>query len=88
MIYLIVYTDHVMSRVLIFNPYCTYHVVSVLMAAKERRTVRIKTSSKGNRWRKGQSGLSNPQTAKHRNAAKGKFGTHLAQVTNNGAKTQ
>lgn len=44
------------------------------------RQPRLK-SSKGKRWRKGQSGLSNPQTSKHRDKAKGKFGTHLAQVS-------
>jgi ribosomal RNA-processing protein 12 len=44
---------------------------------KEGRT-RAK-GGKGNRWRKGQSGLSNPNTSCHRDAARGKFGSHLAQ---------
>ena len=35
---------------------------------------------KGKRWKKGQSSSSNPLTKKHRLAAKGKFGNHLAQV--------
>lgn len=41
--------------------------------------VRMK-SVKGKRWKKGQSSSSNPQTNKHRNAAKGKFSGHLAQA--------
>ena len=41
---------------------------------------RVRTS-KGKKWRKGQSGSSNPQTKKHRDAAKGKFGNHLSQVS-------
>ena len=40
--------------------------------------VRLK-SLKGKRWQKGQSSSSNPQTHKHRNAARGKFSGHLAQ---------
>ena len=36
-------------------------------------------SLKGKRWQKGQSSSSNPQTKKHRNAARGKFSGHLAQ---------
>ncbi len=35
---------------------------------------------KGKRWKKGQSSSSNPETRKHRLAAKGKFGNHLTQV--------
>lgn len=45
--------------------------------------VRVK-SVKGKRWKKGQSSSSNPETSKHRNAARGKFTGHLAQ----GAATQ
>lgn len=41
--------------------------------------VRVK-SGKAKRWRKGQSSSSNPTTSKHREAAKGKFGSHLSQV--------
>lgn len=41
--------------------------------------VRLK-SLKGKRWQKGQSSSSNPETHKHRNAAKGKFSGHLAQA--------
>ena len=37
-------------------------------------------SSKGKRWKKGHSGSSNPETNKHRLAAKGKFGNHLAHA--------
>lgn len=40
--------------------------------------VRIR-SAKGKRWQKGQSSSSNPQTNKHRNVARGKFGSHLSQ---------
>ncbi len=35
---------------------------------------------KGKRWKKGHSGSSNPETTKHRAAARGKFGTHLSQA--------
>lgn len=35
---------------------------------------------KGKRWRKGQSSSSNPETKKHRMAAKGRFGSHLSQA--------
>ncbi len=35
---------------------------------------------KGKRWGKGQSSSSNPDTNKHRLAAKGKFTNHLAQA--------
>lgn len=41
--------------------------------------VRLK-SLKGKRWQKGQSSSSNPQTNKHRSAARGKFSCHLAQT--------
>ena len=34
--------------------------------------------AKGKRWRKGQSGLSNPSEVLHRQAARGKFGDHLS----------
>lgn len=40
--------------------------------------VRVK-SAKGKRWQKGQSSSSNPQTKKHRAAARGKFSDHLSQ---------
>lgn len=41
---------------------------------------RVRTKvGKVRRWRKGQSSSSNPETRKHRQAAKGKFGTHLSQ---------
>ena len=43
--------------------------------------VRLKGSKGGKRWKRGQSGSSNPQTSLHRNAAKGKFGNHLSQVS-------
>ena len=36
-------------------------------------------AGRARRWRKGQSSSSNPETKKHRQAAKGKFGTHLSQ---------
>ena len=39
--------------------------------------VRVKGASKGKRWVKGKSSSSNPESRKHRNAAKGKFGSHL-----------
>ena len=42
--------------------------------------VRLK-GGKGKRWGKGQSSSSNPRTKKHRLAAQGKFGDHLAQVS-------
>jgi ribosomal RNA-processing protein 12 len=35
--------------------------------------------AKGKRWRKGQSGLSNPSEVLHRQAARGKFGDHLSR---------
>lgn len=35
--------------------------------------------AKGKRWRKGQSGGSNPTEVSHRQAARGKFGDHLSQ---------
>lgn len=35
-------------------------------------------AAKGKRWQKGQSSSSNPQTNKHRMAAKGKFSGHLS----------
>lgn len=44
---------------------------------------RLKTV-KGKRWQKGQSSSSNPQTSKHRNAARGKFSGHLAQTHGQG----
>lgn len=45
------------------------------------RTGRVRLKSlKGKRWQKGQSSSSNPQTHKHRNAARGKFSGHLAHV--------
>ena len=37
------------------------------------------TVGKPRRWRKGQSSSSNPETKKHRLAAKGRFGSHLSQ---------
>ena len=37
-------------------------------------------AGKGKRWRKGQSSSSNPETKKHRMAAKGRFGSHLSQA--------
>ena len=40
--------------------------------------VRVK-GAKGKRWRKGQSGLSNPSDVSHRQAARGKFGDHLSR---------
>ncbi|XP_019858475.1 PREDICTED: RRP12-like protein [Amphimedon queenslandica] len=46
--------------------------------------VRLKGSKGGKRWKRGQSGSSNPQTDVHRNAAKGKFGNHLSQATTTG----
>ena len=39
--------------------------------------VRVKGASKGKRWVKGKSSSSNPESKKHRNAAKGQFGSHL-----------
>ena len=39
--------------------------------------VRLK-SAKGKRWRKGHSGSSNPESNKHRQAARGKFDSHLS----------
>ena len=42
--------------------------------------VRVKPG-KAKRWRKGQSGGTNPVTKTHREAAKGRFGNHLAQVS-------
>lgn len=44
-----------------------------------RVSARMK-SVKGKRWKKGQSSSSNPQTNKHRTAARGKFSGHLAQT--------
>jgi len=41
---------------------------------------------KGKRWKRGQSSSSNPDTKKHRLAAKGKFGNHLAQSQANSIK--
>lgn len=38
-------------------------------------------AGKGERWRKGQSSSSNPETNKHRMVAKGRFGSHLSQAT-------
>ena len=35
--------------------------------------------AKGKRWRKGQSGVSNPSEVSHRQAARGKFGNHLSR---------
>ena len=40
--------------------------------------VRVK-GAKGKRWRKGQSGSSNPSETRHRQAAKGRFGDHLSR---------
>ena len=40
--------------------------------------VRVK-GAKGKRWRKGQSGTSNPGEARHRQAARGKFSDHLSR---------
>ena len=37
-------------------------------------------SGKAKRWKKGQSSSSNPASSKHRDVAKGKFGSHLSQV--------
>ena len=37
-------------------------------------------AGKGKRWRKRQSSSSNPETKKHRMAAKGRFGSHLSQA--------
>lgn len=47
--------------------------------------VRIRGSQGSkNRWKKGQSGASNPELKKHRDAAKGKFKDHLTQVYSGG----
>lgn len=46
---------------------------------RQNGRVRLK-GLKGKRWQKGQSSSSNPQTHKHRNAARGKFGGHLSQA--------
>lgn len=43
-----------------------------------KRRVRVK-GAKGKRWRKGQSGSSNPTEVLHRHAARGKFGDHLSR---------
>ncbi len=43
---------------------------------------------KARRWRKGQSGSSNPETKKHRQAAKGRFGTHLSQPLTHSSLTE
>ncbi len=43
---------------------------------------------KARRWRKGQSGGSNPETKKHRQAAKGRFGTHLSQPLTHSSLTE
>lgn len=40
--------------------------------------MRVK-GAKGKRWRKGQSGGSNPAEVSHRQAARGKFGDHLSR---------
>ena len=37
-------------------------------------------STKGNKWKKGESGSSNPKANKHRLAARGKFDSHLVTV--------
>ena len=42
--------------------------------------VRVKRGKNVKRWKKGQSGGSNPVSHKHRDAAKGRFGNHLVQV--------
>lgn len=42
--------------------------------------VRVR-GAKGKRWQKGQSSSSNPQTNKHRHAARGRFGSHLSQTS-------
>ena len=53
----------------------THRRVGKRMAGK----VRLR-GVKGKRWKRGQSSSSNPDTKKHRLAAKGKFGNHLAQA--------
>lgn len=40
--------------------------------------VRVR-GAKGKRWRKGQSGSSNPSETRHRHAARGRFGDHLSR---------
>ena len=40
--------------------------------------VRLKGAKKGKQWQKGKSSSSNPQTKKHRSAARGKFWSHLS----------
>ena len=40
--------------------------------------VRLK-GTKGKRWRKGQSGSSNPSDMRHRQVARGRFGDHLSR---------
>lgn len=47
-----------------------------------KAVVRVRVrGAKGKRWGKGQSSSSNPQTKRHRLAAQGKFGDHLAQAS-------
>lgn len=48
-----------------------------------RGRVRAKRT-KGKRWSKGHSCSSNPKSSKHRQAARGKFGSHLTQGRSSG----
>ena len=52
-------------------------ITVALVMTKGRVRIRGGHASK---WRKGQSSASNPESRIHRNAAKGKFGNHLAHV--------
>jgi ribosomal RNA-processing protein 12 len=46
-----------------------------------QKRIRVKGASKGKRWAKGKSSSSNPDSKKHRNAAKGRIGSHLVGET-------
>ena len=58
----------------------------LLIGRMNHGRVRIR-SAKGKRWSKGHSSSSNPQTNKHRTAARGKFSDHLAHVGASGRDT-
>ncbi len=57
------------------------HLASQLQMARGGRV--RPTVGKPRHWRKGQSSSSNPETKKHRQAAKGRFGTHLSHPLTN-----
>lgn len=64
------------QNIFYFKRTCIYQTNHVDMA---KGRIRAK-STKGNRWKKGESSSSNPKTNKHRLAARGKFDSQLGEV--------